>query len=215
MATSRDQLVAHNAVDDTHVVVNDAGERLGVGDRVATRRNDSRLGVANRQTWMITAVTADAVSLTNERGQVRDVPDWYAESWVELAYATTVYGAQGDTTTTGHMVIDDSTSAASAYVGMTRGRHNNTAHLVADSPEQARKIWEQTMSRDRADLGVARARLQALDDIDRYGPLAPTPAPAAPATHGDELTRRREREARHARHQEPTRRPSRSGPGIG
>lgn len=74
--------------------------------------------------------------------------------------------------------MGEGTSAASAYVGMTRGRHDNVAHLVAETPEQARSLWEGTCSRDRADLGVAHARLQAIDDIDRYGPVTPARARA-------------------------------------
>ncbi len=33
-----------------------AGERIGVGDRVATRRNDRNLDVANRDTWTVTGI---------------------------------------------------------------------------------------------------------------------------------------------------------------
>ena len=69
--------------------------------------------------------------------------------------------------------MSESTSAASAYVGMTRARHDNIAHLVAETPEQAKTIWESACGRDRADLGVAHARLQAIDDIDRYGSNGP------------------------------------------
>ncbi|MDN5896193.1 MAG: AAA family ATPase, partial [Nocardioides sp.] len=172
-AMIRDRLVTDGMVDDNRVLVNKHGERRGVGDRVATRRNDWKLGVANRQTWTITNTGDDVVTVRNDHGQSRQIPIQYARQWVELAYATTVYGAQGETTRRGHMVISDSTTAASAYVGMTRGRHNNTAHIVAESPEQAEAIWHQVFARDRADLGVAHARLQAIDDIDRYGPAAP------------------------------------------
>jgi ATP-dependent exoDNAse (exonuclease V) alpha subunit len=128
----RDRLIAEGFVDDDQVIVNESGERLGVGDWVATRRNDCQLGVANRQTWTLTAVTgtgADAtLTLRSDHGRTRSVPVWYAHGWVELAYATTVYGAQGDTTRAAHLVIGEHTTAASAYVGMTRGRHHNLAH---------------------------------------------------------------------------------------
>lgn len=172
-AMVRDRLVADGVVDDSRVVINEAGERLGIGDRVATRRNDWKLGVANRQTWTITGAGDREVSVRNDHGQTRQVPIQYARKWIELAYATTVYGAQGETTRSGHMLIGDTTTAAAAYVGMTRGRHNNSAHIVAEIPEQAEAIWSQVFARDRADLGVAHARLQAIDDIDRYGPVAP------------------------------------------
>jgi hypothetical protein len=215
----RDRLAAAGRVDDRRVVVNHTGERLGVGDRVATRRNDWQLCVANRQTWTITAIADDAtVTLRNDHGQTRDLPGWYAEGWVELAYATTVYGAQGETTRVGHMVIGGTTSAASAYVGMTRGRHHNLAHLVADTPEQARTVWEQVFSRDRADLGVAHARLQAIDGIDHYGPNAPAKGKGKAAAHRLEQQRRadkrRQFDAWRQETPEPPQ-PARGGPGIG
>jgi len=52
---------------------------------------------------------------------------------------------------------------------MTRGRHHNTAHLVADTLDDARTQWLAVFSRDRADLGPAHAADTALEAIDRYG----------------------------------------------
>lgn len=215
----RDRLVAEGFVDDRLAVVNESGERLGVGDRVATRRNDWQLGVANRQLWNITAICDHTVTLRNDHGRVREVPAWYAQSQIELAYATTVYGAQGDTTNTGHLVMGETTSAASAYVGMTRGRHHNVAHILAEDRAHARAIWEQAFSRDRADLGVAHARLRAIDDIDRYGPNGPehvrAPAVAKRRTQQERQgADRREFERWRTETPEPARRSS-SGPGIG
>jgi hypothetical protein len=92
---------------------------------------------------------------------------------VELAYATTAYGAQGSTVPTAHVLVGDHTGASSAYVGMTRGRDHNTAHLVAPSPAEARRQWIDAFSRDRADLGPTHAALRAIEDIERYGPDAP------------------------------------------
>ena len=68
-----------------------------------------------------------------------------------------------------HVAIGETTGAAAAYVAMTRGRHSNVAHLVAESIEDARKQWVEVFSRDRADLGPAHAKAQALDAVDRYG----------------------------------------------
>lgn len=227
-AAIRDRLVEAGLVDDHTVVTTLAGERLGVGDRVATRRNDWHLSLANRQTWTITAINpttssttmaSDAereLTLRNERGLTRQVPSWYARAWVESAYATTVYGAQGETTAVGHLVLDQSTTAASAYVGMTRGRHDNTAHLVAETPAQARTMWEGACSRERADLGVAHARLQAVDDIDRYGPIGPTRPPANTLVpRQPETTRRRAHYPAYDTGHDYSRRASASGPSIG
>ena len=86
-----------------------------------------------------------------------------------LGYATTVHGAQGETVDRAHVAIGETTGAAAAYVAMTRGRHDNTAHLVAENVDDARKQWVAVFSRDHADLGPAHARRQALDAVDRYG----------------------------------------------
>ena len=74
---------------------------------------------------------------------------------------------------TAHFALGETTGAASAYVAMTRGRHHNTAHLVAESVDDARSQWVEVFSRDRADLGPRHPAQRAADDIDRYGPNAP------------------------------------------
>ncbi len=171
----RDRLVAAGHVDDNHATVTAAGERIGVGDRVATRRNDRTLGVTNRDSWTVTGIGTDG-SLT-VRGRrptdVHAVPGGYVHEHVELAYATTVYGAQGETTNTGHLVLGQHTTAASAYVGMTRGRHDNVIHIVANDDEDARRQWDVVFSRDRADLGPTAAAQRAGEDVERYGAQRP------------------------------------------
>ena len=98
------------------------GERIGLGDRVATRRNDPDLGVANRQTWTVTGIGDDGSLILHGHGRDREIPAEYATRFVELAYATTVHGAQGETVDRAHVAIGDTTGAAAAYVAMTRGR---------------------------------------------------------------------------------------------
>lgn len=171
----RDRLVAAGHVDDSRAVATNAGERLGVGDQVATRRNDRDLGLSNRDTWTITAICADGrLTLRGRRAtELRSIPADYARDHVELAYATTVYGAQGETTRIGHLTLGEHTSAASAYVAMTRGREDNIAHLVAEDEADARHQWEQVFARDRADLGPAAAAQQAAEELERYGPQQP------------------------------------------
>lgn len=154
----------------------EAGEQVSSGDRVATRRNDRDLGVANRDTWTVAAVGDDGSLCVSGRGGERMLPAEYVSRYVELAFATTVHGAQGDTVDHAHLLIAETTGAAAAYVGMTRGRHSNTAHLVADSLDEARTQWVEVFSRDRADLGPIHAAQTATEDIDRYGPQAPSTA---------------------------------------
>ncbi|MCW2756251.1 MAG: ATP-dependent exoDNAse [Marmoricola sp.] len=207
----RDLLTEAGRVDDHQAFTNQAGERIGVGDRVATRHNDRNLGVANRDTWTLTAISDVHLVLHGGRGEVRSIPAAYAVKHLELAYATTVYGAQGETTSTGHLVLGEHTSAASAYVAMTRGRDNNVAHVVATDIDDAHRQWEQTFSRDRADLGPTVAAHRAAEDVERYGPNRPE----RPAYPGARRVRRAPQPAP-ARHEEPPyTRPANPSQGIG
>jgi exodeoxyribonuclease V alpha subunit len=186
-------------VEDIGAVTTRSGQRIGIGDRVATRRNDRDLGVANRDTWHVVgvgrngglhvtpsdaapaAVTPAAVPPTG-RGlphvtpateAQRVLPADYVAAHVELAYASTAHGVQGDTVSAAHLVIGESTGAASAYVGMTRGREANTAHLVAADLAEAREQWIAVFGRDRADLGPAHAAELAARESARYAQPRP------------------------------------------
>jgi hypothetical protein len=113
------------------------GASVFAGDQVATRRNDPRLAtnegerVRNRHTWTVAATHPDG-GLTVEhpqRGSV-DLPDDYVAAHVELGWAVTGYGSQGDTVDIGIAVLDTTTNRNHAYVAMTRGRHANHAILI-------------------------------------------------------------------------------------
>jgi conjugative relaxase-like TrwC/TraI family protein len=114
------------------------GTRASAGDRVATRQNDPNLvthfgtPVRNRHTWDVLAITAnDAVVATNpERGTVV-LPKAYVAAHVELGWAVTGYGNQGITTDRGLCVVEQSSTRAGIYVGLTRGREHNAA-VIAD-----------------------------------------------------------------------------------
>lgn len=195
VADTREQVAAINRLvhhlraelgEVTEDVVTSAGERIGVGDRIATRRNDPTSDVANRETWSVVAADRDTLTIHGEAGR-RVLPADYVRRHVELAYATTAYGAQGSTVETSHVLIGDHTGAGSAYVGMTRGREQNVAHLVAETLDDARRQWIDTFGRDRADLGPTHARQLAAEAVEQYGGmnLLRTPArrlvyPAAP-----------------------------------
>jgi len=157
------------------------GERIGLGDRVATRRNDRDLAVANRDTWIVAGIGEDGSLLVSGRAGQGALPAEYVGKHVELAFTTTAYGAQGQTVDAAHLALGEATGAASAYVGMTRGRLPNVAHLVAESVDDARSQWVDVFNRDRADLGPGHAAERAADDIDRYGPSAPAPSTALQA----------------------------------
>nr|WP_307853776.1 MobF family relaxase [Nocardioides palaemonis] len=187
VADTREQVAALNAAISNNLghehssrsvsVITHRGEQLDVGACVATRRNDPTLGVTNRQTWTVTATTTagDLIVHSPDRHIDRQLPAAYVRDHVELAYATTIHGAQGETVDHAHVAIGETTGAAAAYVAMTRGRESNVAHLVAATLDEARQQWSQVFTRDRADLGPAHLRYLALDAIDRYGPDSPRP----------------------------------------
>ncbi len=171
----REAMVSAGLVDDTKAVTTRAGERIGAGDLVATRRNDRDLAVANRDTWTVTATRPDGALRVRGPAGERVLPADYVRGSVELAYASTGHGAQGLTADRAHLLLDEHTTAAGGYVGLTRGRHANTAHLAAATDADAREQWAVAFGRDRADLGPAAGRQTAQRDADRYAPPRPLP----------------------------------------
>ncbi|WP_426246551.1 MobF family relaxase [Nocardioides sp. LHG3406-4] len=180
-AAHRDHRLTMAQTTEVNLLTTTAGEQLGIGDRIATRRNDRDLGVANRDCWTVTGIDDDGTLHVRGRPGSRVLPAPYARKHVELAYATTVHGAQGETVSTCHLLVGETTGAAAAYVGMTRGRSSNTAHLVAETVEAARTQWIDVFSRDGADLGPKQAAVIAEEAIDRYGPQSPRHSPALQA----------------------------------
>ncbi len=87
VADTRDQVGAINAAIRDHrlttghttavgSVTTAAGERLGIGDRIATRRNNRDLGVANRDCWTVTGIDDDGTLQVHGRaGQARPARD--------------------------------------------------------------------------------------------------------------------------------------------
>ena len=206
-AALRDRRLATGATSPTEAVTTAAGERISVGDRIATRLNDRDLSVANRDRWTVTATDARGGLVVRGRNGRRTLPPDYVRRHVELAYATTVHGAQGETVDRAHLLVGEGTGAAAAYVGMTCGRDRNTAHLVAETVDQARAQWLDVFSRDRADLGPAHAAQIAAKDIERYGPRAQPRAAELPVRTPRRGDRRRPQPL-------PTSRVSSRSPGI-
>ena len=114
------------------------GTHVAVGDHVATRRNDPTLRtdhgekVRNRHTWTVTAhdPSGGLVVSDPDRGTVT-LPGTYVASHVELGWAVTGYGNQGDTVDVAIAVLEPGTSRNHAYVALTRGRRSNHA-LIPD-----------------------------------------------------------------------------------
>jgi hypothetical protein len=67
------------------------------------------------------------------------VPAAYLEANAELAYAGNVHVAQGRTVDAGHVLVSPTLSRESLYVGMSRGREANTAHVVTGPAQRGRE----------------------------------------------------------------------------
>lgn len=166
--------VERGEVDDTATATGSDGLSIGAGDLIQTRKNDSDLGVANRQQWIVQRVTEDSTVYAREVGSGRKhlrtvaLPSEYVGEHAHLSYAATAYGVQGATVDASHTMLSEATSAAGVYVGMTRGRQQNRLHVVAEDMADARAQFVEAMERDRADRGLDHATAQAIDAVQGF-----------------------------------------------
>lgn len=158
---ARGLLVSRGLVDDDVVAVGMGEVRIGVGDRAVTRRNDSSLGVANRQAWQVAAVGPDGSVALDGGGRWARLPASYVAEALDLAYASTGYGNQGVTAERSATWVGTATTGAGLYVGATRGRWQNTLHVVARGREAARAGLVAALSREHSDRGLGEARSRA------------------------------------------------------
>jgi conjugative relaxase-like TrwC/TraI family protein len=61
-----------------------------------------------------------------------ELPAWYLQRHVQLAYAGNVHVAQSRTVATTHMIVDDTAGRESLYTGLSRGRERNTAYVISE-----------------------------------------------------------------------------------
>ena len=169
-----------------------AGPHLvGVGDEIVTLRNDRQLAttgdgwVRNGDRWQILAQGDDgSLTVTDLAGRGRTtLPADYVAEHVTLAYAVTIHKAQGLTVEHAVVLVDERTTAEGLYVGMTRGRHTNTAlavcddvdleHRPAGDPPTPSEVVTATIGRvsaEHAALDVLHDSLSASESLATLGP---------------------------------------------
>lgn len=171
--------IERGEVNDIMTATGSDGLPIGAGDLIQTRKNDSDLGVANRQQWIVQHVTGDGTVYAREAASGRRnpravaLPAEYAGEHAHLSYAATAYGVQGATVDTSHTILSEATSAAGVYVGMTRGRKTNQLHIVAENLADARAQFIEAMERDPADRGLDHATAQAVEAVRGLIPDGP------------------------------------------
>ena len=156
------------------------GNHAGVGNLVRARLNTEidagGRQLTNRDTLKITAFRGPEAEVRRQQpdgtwtGTFR-VPRTYLAHNAELAYAGNVHVAQGRTVDTAHLLVTESLSRQALYVGMTRGRESNTAHVVTgktappghESCQQAapESVLAGVMQRDAEDLSAIEQIRQA------------------------------------------------------
>ncbi|WP_460518567.1 AAA family ATPase [Humibacter antri] len=163
------------------VAVGQGGQTLFEGDVVQTRRNDSVSGVENRQNWIISRITADGIVLTSatDSSQGRRVSLAYATGHLHLGYASTVYGAQGETTD--RSIVGPDVDASGLYVGLTRGRSDNQAVVIAPTAKAARADLADALRRGNVEASLDDSRAAARTELRR--------AAAAPVTDVPDTSR--------------------------
>ncbi|MDD7968439.1 MobF family relaxase [Actinomycetospora lemnae] len=163
-AVLRAELVRLGRVDEAGVALA-TGTFAGVGDVIQARRNGwelighegNRRPPINRETYTVTGLRDDG-SLEVRHGSTGHdgagermvLPADYVADHVALAYASTVHAAQGATVDSTHSVVTGSTGPAALYVGMSRGRNANTAHVatVTEVDDPARGTERHRLHRD-------------------------------------------------------------------
>ena len=149
------------------------GNQAGVGDLVRARLNTEidagGRKLTNRDTLKVIALRGPDAEVRRQRqdgtwtGPFR-VPRSYLAHDAELGYGGNVHVAQGRTVDTAHLLVTDSLSRQALYVGMTRGRESNTAHVVTGkTASPGKKPYQQAapesvlasvMQRDADDLSA-------------------------------------------------------------
>ncbi|WP_169581552.1 MULTISPECIES: AAA family ATPase [Microbacterium] len=164
-------------------------QRILVGDTVQTRRNDRLTGVENRAHWIVRGIRDEFLSLASvsDSGEVAQVSTEYAREHLQLAYASTVHGVQGDTADAS--IVGPDVDAAGLYVGLTRGRLHNAAIVVARSDAAARECLAESMQRGTPDLTMQDAVRAARAEVwraarRRYSAMATGPVVAPSAGRG-------------------------------
>jgi conjugative relaxase-like TrwC/TraI family protein len=156
-AELRAELVRLGKVAEQCVPLGLQGTYAGDGDLIQARRNGwhlagfegNRRGPINREQYRVLEtrddgglVVAPVIGRGREGEQLGErmtLPGTYVAEHVALGYASTVHSAQGMTVDRAHTVVTEATGQEALYVGMTRGRHGNTAHVTtlavaADAP---------------------------------------------------------------------------------
>jgi conjugative relaxase-like TrwC/TraI family protein len=147
---ARERLIELKRISGADEITLADGNHAGTGDLVRARLNtrieaDGQT-LANRDTIRIDGWHQGAFErLARVSRRIRPgewsrpffVPAAYLEQNAELDYAGNIHVAQGRTVGKAHLVVSEGMNRSQFYVGMTRGREENTIHVVTGPPDPA------------------------------------------------------------------------------
>jgi len=172
---ARDRLAALGLTGTGDTVELADGNLAGPGDLLVARQNERIIAgepgrrLANRDVLLLAAWASrggERSALVRLRtgcdpdsGLVSwsapfQLPAAYLQKHVQLAYAGNVHVAQGRTVDTAHLAVDETAGREAFYVGMSRGRHSNTAYVINERTRAADLAAEPRPSPDVADPGA-------------------------------------------------------------
>jgi hypothetical protein len=183
------KLIRLGTVHRPHAALAD-GNQAGTGDLIRARLN-TKINAGSRQ-----LTNRDTLRITGWHGpyaqvQRREldgtwtrpflVPRAYLADSAELDYAGNTHVGQGRTVDTAHLLVTGTLSRRSLYVGLTRGRESNTAHIVTGNTappghppyQQAtpESVVKAILDRDDADLSATEQIRHAQDRAGGTGHL--------------------------------------------
>jgi len=174
---ARERLAEHGEISGADEVTLADGNAAGVGDLVRARLNTKidvdGQALSNRDTIRITgwagtgrSRVAAAVRVAADGAESSGflLPASYLEENAELAYAGNVYVAQGRTVDRGHLVVTPAMSREQLYVGMTRGREENTMYVPTGAAEPGAMTRQERFAYSRERLLEAIAFMDAGDN---------------------------------------------------
>jgi conjugative relaxase-like TrwC/TraI family protein len=184
-----DRIAAGEVVE--HGVNTAAGQMVGVGDHVVTRRNDRHLAtgtgwVKNGDRWVVTATDHDGTMTVRRAGGhgLIVLPADYVAQHIELAYATTAHRSQGRTVGTAHALVSPSTTREALYVAATRGRGANflyvdtaydpdpqTGHDRVGDPRTARDVLGAVLASTGAEASAHETLRRAQHEVESWASL--------------------------------------------
>jgi ATP-dependent exoDNAse (exonuclease V) alpha subunit len=165
------------------------GNQAHPGDLIRARLNTEidagGRKLTNRDTLKITAIRGTDAEVRRQRldgtwTETFWVPRSYLNSSAELGYAGNVHVAQGRTVDTAHLLVTETLSRQSLYVGMSRGREANTAHVVTSSAAPPAKNRSGRAPRNRCLLRSWSATPVSCRPLRPSG--SPRNGPAEPGT---------------------------------